>query len=283
MVAHQVEYGLCGPSLTRFSMWIDAHTHLFDLSADECAAQIEDARLCGVGVILSTATDHNNALTVERQCGDHPMIFGAVGISPFDVKTVPETWYTDLLRLLTNDKMIAVGEIGIDDTNPAYPPLSLQQPVFERHLDIAKQAGLPAVIHSRGAEERAVDICRSIGSTDVVFHCFTGSRAALAAVLDQGYYVSLSGILTFRNFELRNYIRDIPANRLLIETDCPYLAPVPHRGAPNRPAWVRYVGKEAARLLGMPEDAMALQIENNFRRLFRKCGFSGELPPFGAE
>jgi TatD DNase family protein len=251
-------------------MWIDTHAHLFGLPKDELDAQIEEARSCGVGVILSTATDCENALEVKEQCGNYPMVYGAIGISPFDVGNVPDAWYGECLHLLAHDKIIAVGEIGIDKTNPAYPPLFLQQPVFEQQLDIAKKAGLPVVIHSRGAEEQAVAHCKNIGITDAVFHCFTGTRAALGAVIDQGYYVSLSGILTFRNFGLRNYIGDIPVDRLLIETDSPYLAPAPHRGKNNRPAWLPYVGEEAARLLEMPVEKLTMHIENNFRRLFRK-------------
>ncbi|MBN1575368.1 MAG: TatD family hydrolase [Chitinispirillaceae bacterium] len=252
-------------------MWIDSHAHLGDLGDHDLAATLREAAEAEVGIVVSTATDCTTAYLVAQQCDRHPMLRGAVGISPFDVIDPPATWYDDLTALLVRPKIIAVGEIGIDATNPRYPPLSLQQPMFEKQLSLARSLGLPAVIHSRGAEKRAIDICRSAGITDALFHCFTGSREALAAVIDRGYYVSLSGIITFKNSGLHDSLRDIPFDRLLIETDTPYLAPVPHRGEKNRPAWVRLVGEEIARLLGKESEELQEQLEENFRRLFGKA------------
>ncbi len=251
-------------------MWIDSHAHLYGLTPDDLAAQLSECTAAGVGIVVATATDCETALIVTGQCDVHYAVWGAVGISPFDAADLPETWYATLNGLLAHPKVIAVGEIGIDATNPRYPPLSLQQPIFEKQLACARDLNLPAVIHSRGAEERAVDICKDIGVRGALFHCFTGSRTALAAILDEGYYVSLSGIVTFRNSNLRDVVRAIAPERLLIETDTPYLAPVPHRGEQNRPAWVRFVGEEVARLLGMEDGALQEQLEGNFRRLFGK-------------
>ena len=251
-------------------MWIDSHAHLGGFDDAELSAILGKAADAQVGIVVSTATDILTARIVAQQCERFSMVRGAVGISPFDVIDPPATWYDDLASLLSHPKIIAVGEIGIDATNPRYPPLSLQQPMFEKQLALARSIDLPAIIHSRGAEKQAVDICKSIGVTKVLFHCFTGNREALSAVLDNGYNVSISGIITFTGSALRDLATDIPLDRLLIETDTPYLAPVPHRGEKNRPAWVRLVGEEIARLRGMDEGALRQQLEKNFRRLFGK-------------
>ncbi|MBN1308016.1 MAG: TatD family hydrolase [Chitinispirillaceae bacterium] len=271
MDAHPLEQGLQRPALNHCDMWIDSHAHLGELNDSDLTATLRDAAEADVGIIVSTATDCATARTVARQCDRHPMLRGAVGISPFDVIGPPATWYDDLTALLSRRRIVAIGEIGIDATNPRYPPLSLQQPMLEKQLSLARSLDLPAVIHSRGAEQRAVDICRSIGVTAALFHCFTGGREALAAIIDRGYYISLSGIITFKNSGLRERLRDIPLERLLIETDTPFLAPMPHRGKRNRPAWVRFVGEEVARLLGKKKGEVQKQLEENFWRLFGKA------------
>jgi len=250
-------------------MWVDAHAHLFDYTDAQLLSVLEEARKARVGVVVSTATSAENAQVAVRQAVMHDMLLAAVGVSPFDVEQAPSSWADDLAALCASDKVVAVGEIGIDATNPTYPSLTRQLPLFELQLDVARQRGLPAVIHSRGIEERAAAVCRKTGVERAVFHCFTGTREALHAVIDSGYYVSLSGIVTFKTFGLRDYIREIPLDRLLIETDCPYLAPVPHRGKSNQPAWVRYVGEEVARLYGIPAAELERKIENNFTTLFR--------------
>ena len=251
-------------------MWIDSHAHLFDYSLDECKKIVQDAADAEVGVILSTATDLTNAATVITQCTTFQSIWGAVGISPFDVINPPEQWYNDLTAYLSRPKIIAVGEIGIDSTNPRYPPLDLQLPMFKKQLACARDFDLPAIIHSRGAEQQAVTICTTMGIKKALFHCFTGSRESLSAIIKKGYHVSLSGIITFRNSDLRHYLYDIPLEQLHIETDSPYLAPVPHRGKKNIPAWTSFIGKEIARIFKKEDAVIQQQLEKNFRNFFGK-------------
>ena len=261
-------------------MWIDSHAHLFDCSDSECASVVEEALAAGVGLIVSTATDSTNARQVINHCELYPQVWGAVGISPFDVPDLPATWFDDLCVLLEHPKIIAIGETGLDASNPRYPPLSLQRPVFERQLCCARDRKLPIVIHSRGAEKEVATLCRACGVEHALFHCFTGDRDALRTVVDNGYYVSISGIVTFPRSNLPSFIGIIPEDRLLIETDTPYLAPVPHRGEKNRPALVPIVGKEIARLLGKPPGHIERQIQENFNRLFPKCQPAGEPSPY---
>ncbi|MBN1761337.1 MAG: TatD family hydrolase [Chitinispirillaceae bacterium] len=260
-------------------MWIDSHAHLFDSSDNELSLIVDEATGTGVDAIVSTATDIINARQVIHHCENYSQLWGAVGISPFDVTDLPATWFDDLCSLLDHPKIIAVGETGIDATNPRYPPLSLQRPVFEQQLIAARDRQLPIIIHSRGAEKETAGLCRANGIVFAMFHCFTGDHRSLRAILDNGYYVSLSGIVTFPRSELRDLIRNIPIERLLIETDSPYLAPVPHRGKKNRPALVRFVGEEIARLLGKPSGQIGRQIQENFARLFQKYRPAAEPSP----
>lgn len=250
-------------------MWIDTHAHLFDYSGDALDLLLCEAKDAGVEAVLSTATSSDNAAVVVEQSTENGMVWAAVGVSPFDCTRVPADWYTQLESLCCRQKVVAIGEIGIDATNPTYPYLKKQEPVFESQLGVARKTGLPVVIHSRGSEERAVDICLNSGISMVVFHCFTGDRNAIAKVIRHGYYISLSGIITFKNCLLREYIKDISIEQLLIETDCPYLAPVPHRGKQNRPAWIHFIGEEVARLFGVSVETLAGQLRKNFETVFR--------------
>lgn len=251
-------------------MWIDSHAHLFDLTEHDIQSQVTEASNAGVGLIVSTATDLSNSRQVIHHCENHSHISGAAGISPFDVTSLPEHWCDDLRAMLDHPKIIAIGETGIDTTNPRYPTLDLQLPVFEQQLALARDSSLPIIIHSRGAEKLAADRCRASGIERAMFHCFTGDIDALQSIVDNGYYISLSGIVTFPRSDLRTLINRIPLDRLLIETDSPYLAPVPHRGKKNRPALVRFTGEEIARLIGKSPEVLQQQIENNFVQLFSK-------------
>ncbi len=251
------------------TMWIDCHAHLAELNEAEISVIIKEAAQAGVGIIVSTATNINESRIVSLQCDRSPMFRAAGGISPFDSANPPQNWYYELEYLLSsNKKIIAVGEIGIDASNPRYPPLSIQVPMFEKQLSLAVSNNRAAVIHCRGAEKRAVEICKSMGIRRALFHCFTGSRESLEKVIDAGYYVSISGIITFPGNHLRDIVTALPPDRLLIETDSPYLAPVPHRGKKNRPAWVRFIGEETARVIGMEAPALQKQLEENFFKLF---------------
>jgi len=127
---------------------------------------------------------------------------------------------------------------------------------------------LPAVIHSRGTEKRAAEICRGMGVQKAVFHCFTGDAESLEYIVNSGYYISISGIITYKNSHLRNLISNIPINKMLIETDTPYLSPVPHRGKPNRPAHLPHTASEIAGLLGINKQNLFLTLKNNTTSVF---------------
>jgi len=249
------------------SAWIDLHAHLDELSDSELAGALAEAAAAGVTTVCVASTDLATAAVVVRQCGLHSSLWGAAGISPFSVDSLPDDWEARLRNLLQNDRIIAVGEIGLDETNPKYPPLSLQLPPFERQLEIARKADLPVIVHCRGAESRAALLCRDHGIARAVFHCFTGDSASLSAILAFGYCVSFSGIVTFSP-GLLGRVAEVPLDRLFIETDSPWLSPVPWRGRVNRPCRAAITGEAIAKTLGIAPGKLQEAMTGNFRRLF---------------
>ncbi len=249
-------------------MWIDIHAHLYDKSDDELQQNLENANKYKIHTIVNSATNIETAKIVVSQCKKWEPLFGMVGISPFDVEQVPANWKNDLITFLEYDKIIGVGEMGLDDTNPVYPSLEKQIPVFEQQLEIARDLDLPVVIHSRGAEKKAIDFCRNQNISRAMFHCFTGDKDCLKELLDSGYYVSFSGIITFKNNPLEELVSFAPLDRIFIETDTPYLSPHPFRGKPNEPANVVYVGEKIAEIKNLPVEKIAKSIQKNFLTLF---------------
>jgi TatD DNase family protein len=249
-------------------MWIDAHAHLYDVNETDLARTVQTSIEAGVGRILNTAISLATSYTVVRQSATHSQLYAAIGISPFDVEHVESGWQTKLNELCKEPRVIALGETGMDSSNPAYPAIETQQRVFEEQLSIARDNGVPIVVHSRGNEQRVAAICASSGIGKVMFHCFTGTVADLRVILDAGYYVSFSGIATFKQQPLDECLRYAPMDRILIETDSPYLAPVPFRGTKNHPALVVHTGRKIARCKGISEEDIATQIACNFATLF---------------
>jgi len=250
---------------------IDTHAHLYDRSDDELKTIIAEAVNAGVGTIINTALSIPTAKIVIDQCGRFPQnLRAAIGISPFDTNNLADDWDSELTALCQsqNQKIVAIGEIGIDSINPTYPPIEVQMPVFTRQLEIAMASNLPAVIHSRGVEKRAAEICRDIGVKKAVFHCFAGDAASLEYIVNNGYYVSISGIVTYKNSHLRELIRSVPIDKMLIETDTPYLSPTPHRGKPNRPSFLPHTAKEIAKLLNINEPELIATLKKNTAAAF---------------
>ncbi len=249
-------------------MWIDSHAHLYEYEADSLKKVVQEASDACVEIILSTATDLPTAITATEQCQSSDHIYGAVGISPFDVTSQNSDWLSSLESFLRKPRVIALGEIGLDSTNPRYPSLDKQIPFLEAQLDLAIKLDLPAVVHSRGSEKKVVEICRSIGIKRVLFHCFTGSFDDMQAIIDSGFYLSFSGIITFRNAKIRAVVPSVPIERILIETDSPYLSPAPYRGKKNHPGFLKYTAAELGRLLDCESDKLQIQLEKNFNSLF---------------
>jgi TatD DNase family protein len=249
-------------------MWIDIHAHLYEYSNQELEIVLSEAHNSGVGYIVSTAVSVETSAVVAQQCSIFDTVFGAAGISPFDVLSLSSTWIDDLKSLLKHKKIIAIGEIGIDTTNPRYPSLDKQLPVFEKQLDLAIEHDLPIIIHTRGIEQTALEICAKHSIKNALFHCYTGDVITLKNIINAGYMVSFSGIVTFNKSNLHDLVKATPLNQLFIETDSPYLTPVPYRGRKNTPAMVKIVGEKIAEIHSISSQLLQEQLSENFKNFF---------------
>lgn len=254
-------------------MLIDSHCHLdrLDLAAHggSLDAALEAARTAGVGHFLCIGVSADNAATVKGLAERYADVDCSVGVHPLDLEPGAEPALDWLLGELAHRKVVAIGETGLDYH---YEPESaaLQQASFRLHLEAARITGKPVIVHTREARADTLALLREAALPQAgVLHCFTEDWEMAKAALDIGFYISLSGIVTFRNAEaLREVARQVPADRLLVETDSPYLAPVPHRGKPNLPQYVREVAEYLAVLRGVSYEALAEQTSSNFKRLF---------------
>jgi TatD DNase family protein len=252
---------------------IDSHCHLdrLDLAAHggSLDAALDAARAAGVGHFLCIGVSADNAATVKNLAERYADVDCSVGVHPLDLEPGAEPALDWLLGELVHPKVVAIGETGLDYH---YEPESaaLQQASFRLHLEAARITGKPVIVHTREARADTLALLREAALPQAgVLHCFTEDWEMARAALDIGFYISLSGIVTFRNAEaLREVARQVPADRLLVETDSPYLAPVPHRGKPNLPQYVREVAEYLAVLRGVSYETLAEQTSDNFKRLF---------------
>lgn len=203
----------------------------------------------------------------------HDNIFASVGVHP-DYEDVTEPSVAQLVELAKHPKVIAIGETGLDYYrlgDKTVADMDWQRERFRVHIRAARVSGKPLIIHTRNASEDTLKIMQEEGADQIggVMHCFTESLAVAQAALAMNFYISMSGIVTFKSAkDLQAVAKEIPLDRLLIETDAPYLAPIPHRGKTNEPAWVRHVGEFLADLRGEPLTTLAQATTNNFIRLF---------------
>ena len=254
-------------------MLVDSHCHLdrLDLSAHEGSldAALSAARARGVGHFLCIGVSADNAAAVRELAGRYGDVDCSVGIHPLDLQPGAEPALNWLLKELDHPHVVAIGETGLDYH---YEPeaAELQQASFRLHLEASRITGKPVIVHTRAARADTLALLREADLPQAgVLHCFTEDWDMARAALDLGYYISLSGIVTFRNAEmLRDVARQVPADRLLVETDSPYLAPVPHRGKPNLPQYVREVAEFLTELRGVSLETLTEQTTANFKRLF---------------
>ena len=255
-------------------MLIDSHAHIQGKEyAGEAAAILERAAAAGVSRVIAVggAGDMTSNTDAVALAGNFANVFATVGMHPHDATDVAPDDVTTLKALAAHPKVIAIGETGLDYYYN-YSAQDVQRRVFAQFIHMALETKLPIVVHERDAAEDAARLLRGEGGGALrgVVHCFTGTYEAACAYLDLGFYLSFTGIITFKNAEtLRDVVRKIPLERMLVETDSPYLAPVPHRGRRNEPAYVRLVAETIASLKGVTLDQVAEITTANVQTLFR--------------
>ncbi len=249
-------------------MLVDSHCHLNYL--EEPRARIREARAAGVFLQLCIGVDEAHIGEVLALAESEPDVWATAGQHPEAAEHSPE-W---IEPLLSHPRVVAVGETGLDYFHDKDAGTrTLQRERFEYQLALAQKHDLPVVVHTRSAEADTLSLIRSFPGVRGVLHCFTESWSMASQALDLGFHISISGIVTFRNGEnVRTVARKVPDDRLLVETDAPWLAPVPHRGKPNAPAFVRDTAACLAGLRGVDEDTLAAQTTRNFLTLFDRVG-----------
>ncbi len=252
-------------------MLIDSHCHL---DFPELAGQLDSVfalmRANGIDYALSVSVTLEDFPKILAIAEAYPQIFASVGVHP-DHADVPVVTVEQLTRLADHPKVVAIGETGLDYFR-LKGDLEWQRERFRTHIRAARECRKPLIVHTRSAADDTLRLMREESAAEAggVMHCFTESWAVAEAALEMGFYISFSGIVTFKNAkELKDVAQRVPLDRMLVETDAPFLAPVPHRGRTNQPGFVRHVAEEISRLRGISVDAVCSATTANFGRLFR--------------
>jgi TatD DNase family protein len=256
-------------------MLVDSHCHLdFPVLACDIDAVMARARAAGVGVCLSISTKLETFPRVRDMAARFDDVWCSVGVHPHEAAVEPLADAAPLIERTGDSKVVGIGETGLDYFYQ-HSPRAAQAANFRAHIEAARRTGLPLIVHTRDAEDETLAILREEMADDAftgVLHCFTGTKMLADAALDLGFYISASGIMTFKKSEaLRAVLKDVPLDRLLVETDAPYLAPAPHRGKPNEPAFVAHTAAALAELKGVVVEELARATTDNFFRLFTKA------------
>jgi len=253
---------------------VDSHCHIdlpdFDADRDEVVARARTAGLAEMLVIggVDQAAGHRRALEVAARYG----LPATAGVHPHEARVADERAYDELRALGREGRIVAVGEIGLD-FHYDHSPRDVQRAVFRRQLGLARELGLPVVVHTREADAETAEILEQEGAAETggVIHCFTGGLELARRALQLGFCLSFSGIVAFPRAEtIQQAARECPEDRLLVETDAPFLAPPPHRGKRNEPAFVVEVARKVAVLRGVSPEAVGEAARRNYGRLFRR-------------
>ncbi len=251
-------------------MFIDTHAHLyFDRFDEDRDAVIQHAFDSDVKKIINIAIDLDSARNCVRLAEQYDGLFAAVGVHPNDAQLFNDETRDELKRLLEHPKVVAVGEIGMDYYWDKTSPV-LQETVFRKQIQLAKDVGLPIIIHNRNAARDILKILKSEGVAGLtgVFHCFSEDAAVANDVLALGFRISFTGNLTFKKSTLPAVAKDVPLDRLLLETDCPFLSPEPRRGRRNEPAHVIYIAEKLAEIKGLSLGEICDKTTDNAVKLF---------------
>ncbi|MDO4548041.1 MAG: TatD family hydrolase [Clostridia bacterium] len=251
----------------------DTHCHIaaddFDADRGGVISRMREAGVSLAVVVGDISSDGEKAISLAKE---NDCLYAAIGLHPHDARLWTDELREDLKKALKSDKVVALGETGLD-YHYDFSPRDAQRIAFEAQLDTAFDMNLPAILHIREAHGETTEILRSFYRAGrlpkCVMHCFSGSWESARAYLDMGLYISFTGVITFKNArKLVEVAQKMPLDRLMVETDCPYMAPVPMRGKRNEPAYVAYTARAIAAMRGVGEDELALAAYNNALRFF---------------
>lgn len=257
-------------------MLVDSHCHLDYLLRDgrDLSEVVAAAGRAGIGTMVTICTKVSEFETIRGIAADHDPVWCSVGIHPHEADKEPEVSAEQLIALAQDPKTVGIGETGLDYFYE-HSPREAQKKSFRAHIAASRETGLPLIVHTRDADSDTIDILEDEmgkGSFPGVIHCFTSSRWLAERAVEMGFAISISGILTFKSAqEIRDTVVDLPLDRLLVETDAPYLAPVPKRGKQNEPAFVTHTADFLAELRGVDRETLAKTTSDTFFRLFAKA------------
>ncbi|MGH7889475.1 MAG: TatD family hydrolase [Thermodesulfobacteriota bacterium] len=237
---------------------------------------IQRAKNLGVEKIVAASSDLSSSRRSLEISQNFPSVFAAVGIHPHEASSLDDTVFSEIEKLAGEQRVLAIGETGLD-YHYMHSPREVQIRSFRRHIELAKSTRLPLVIHVRDAHEDVLSVLREENTHGInaVIHCFTGDYRIAMEYIYEGFYISFSGIVTFKNAEdIREAVRKIPVEKILVETDSPYLAPIPFRGKKNEPSYVKYVAQKVAELREVSFEEIAEKTTANANSLFRFDMFS---------
>lgn len=249
-------------------MLIDSHCHLYmgswSKNMDDVLARAQER---GVGKIICPGIDIDSSWQSLTIAKNHANVFAAAGIHPHDASNAPADFINQLRDIFTQPKIVALGEIGLD----YYRNISdaeTQRKVFKKQLQLAKEMDLPVIIHNRNADADIIHLIQQVSPMRGVAHCFSSDLTTAKIFLDMGFYISFAGNLTYKNSNLPEVVKEIPLDRLLIETDAPFMSPMPYRSKENEPSRVKYVADKLADCKGVSYETIELVTQNNTEKLF---------------
>lgn len=251
---------------------IDSHCHIDRVDVEQFGGSVDSmlahAKELSVKEFLCVCIDLEHFDEVLSLAQKHPQIYASVGVHPVELEGKDPS-VDELLKLANDDNIIAIGETGLDYFHVEKESADWQRDRFRRHITASNQSGKPMIIHTRDAKVDTIKIMDEEKANAGVMHCFSEDWETAQAALDLGFYISFSGIVTFKSADaLREVAKQIPADRILVETDSPYLTPVPNRGKPNSPAYTYYVAEKLAEIRGVSVNEIAQTTTNNFKNLF---------------
>lgn len=251
----------------------DTHAHYDDDAFDEDREELlKDLKLNGVIGILNCASSYESIEKTYNLTIENDFIYGALGIHPENADEFNEDVKKEIVELISkNNKIIAIGEIGLDYYWEENPPKEVQREVFRKQMKLAEELKLPVVIHDRDAHADTLDIIKEFPKVKGIVHCFSGSSEFAKECIKLGYYIGIGGVVTFKNAKkIVEVVKEIPLDKILVETDAPYMAPTPNRGKRNKSDYIQYIIEQIANTKELDPKEVNMAVNNNFSRLMEK-------------